>query len=156
MSWKYIAGFMDGEGSIVRTKRTIYRILIPQTHEGVLKEIKRFVGRGYIFKCKTRKAHWKDNWVYAISRQKDVLFFLKKIHPYLIVKRMLATKRIPIMKKCVKNTVARKKRLQKRMKICKLLREQGATYREIAAKLKVDFGYARRLFLYTKDGIWRN
>ena len=156
MSWQYIAGFVDGEGSIVKTKRTVYRILVPQTHEGVLEEIKKFTGVGYIFKCKTRKAHWKDNWVYAISRQKDVLFVLKKLKPYLIVKRQLAEDRIPTIEKLIAEGEVRRQRLQKRVKVCKFLRGKGWTYRAIAKKLKVDFGYARRLFLYGQDGVWRN
>jgi hypothetical protein len=156
MSWQYIAGFVDGEGSIVRTRPTVYRILIPQTHEGVLKEIQRFAGCGFIYQCKTRKSHWKDNWVYAVARQKDVLFFLQKIQPYLIVKKDLAQTRIPTLKILVKRLERKRADLQKRLKLCKFLRSRGWTYRAIAKKLNVDFGYARRLFLYAQDGVWIN
>ena len=155
MSWEYIAGFVDGEGSIVKTKPTLYRVLIPQTHEGVLIAIKEFSRLGYIYKCATRKAHWKDNWVYAISRRNDVLSFLKKVSPYLIVKKELVERCIPIISDLSKKAKERERKLQKRVKVCKILREQGATYREIAHKLKIDFGYARRLFLYGQDGVWR-
>src|SRR3989344_2656037 len=39
MTWDYIAGFFDGEGSLVHNGEG-FRILIPQTHEGVLLVIK--------------------------------------------------------------------------------------------------------------------
>jgi len=148
ISWQYIAGFVDGEGSIVKTKRTVYRILIPQTHEGVLKAIQGFTGMGFIFKGKTRKAHWKDNWVYVVAQQRQVLFFLKKIHPYLIVKRQLATDRIPVLTQLIFEGDQRRGQLQKRLKLCKFWRSKGLTYRAIGKKLKIDFGYARRLCLY--------
>ncbi|MBI3046129.1 MAG: hypothetical protein HYY86_01090 [Candidatus Harrisonbacteria bacterium] len=148
INWGYIAGFVDGEGNIVKNGKNDYRIAIPQTHEGVLKEIQDFSGMGNICKAKKRKPHWKENWVYCIARQKDVLFFLKSIYPYLIVKKGIARKTIPIVAKIVSNQFKNKLCLQKKIKACKFLRGRGLSYRKIGKKLKVDHGYARRLILY--------
>lgn len=157
MSWQYIAGFVDGEGSIVKAKNTtVYRVLIPQTHEGVLKAIQEFARVGIIYQCKTRKAHWKDNWVYAVARHKDVLYFLKKIRAYLIVKKKLAESRIPDLKQLVAHDRQKSLDLQKKLKVCKFLRSKGLTFRAIGKKMNVDFGYARRLLLYSQDGVWRH
>lgn len=156
MSWQYIAGFVDGEGSIVQTQKRVYRLLIPQTHEGVLQEIRHFVAAGTIYKVKKRQAHWKDSWTFAVARQEDLLRFLKKIIPHLIVKKSLAVHRVAIIEKIVAENRAKRRYLQKKLKLCKLLRSQGMTYRAIAKRMNIDFGYARRLYLFAQEGVWRN
>ncbi len=148
INWSYIAGFVDGEGSIVKNGKNDYRIAIPQTHEGVLRAIQDFTGMGNICQVAKRKAHWKESWVYCVARQEGVLFFLKRIYPYLIVKKDIARKIIPMVAKIVFNQRKNKLRLQKKIKACKFLRERGFSYRQIGKKLKVDHGYARRLILY--------
>ncbi len=67
MDWNYIAGFFDGEGSILKHDPTNYRISIPQTNEEVLQKIKTFSNMGNIFKTRKRKEHWKDSWVYSVA-----------------------------------------------------------------------------------------
>lgn len=148
LNWSYIAGFVDGEGSIIKCGDTDYRVAIPQTHEGVLKEIKNFTDVGNICKVKKRKAHWKESWTYYVAKQEDTLFFLKKIYPYLIVKKYVAQKIIPIVTKIVSKNRKKKLQLQKKIKKCKFLRDKGLSYRSIGRKLKIDHGYARRLILY--------
>lgn len=148
MDWRYIAGFVDGEGSIIKNGENDYRIAIPQTHEGVLRAIQDFTGMGNICQVAKRKAHWKESWVYCIARQEDTLIFLKRIYPYLIVKKDIAQRTIPIAARIVSNQRKNKLRLQKKIKACKFLRETGLSYRQIGKKLKVDHGYARRLILY--------
>lgn len=148
INWSYIAGFVDGEGSILKNGNTDYRISIPQTHEGVLRSIQNFTGMGNICQVAKRKTHWKESWVYCVARQEDALFFLKRIYPYLIVKKDIARKIIPMVAKIVSNQRKNKLRLRKKIKACKFLRERGLSYRQIGKKLKVDHGYARRLILY--------
>lgn len=148
INWDYIAGFFDGEGSILKPGETDYRVSILQTHEGVLKEIQRFTQVGNICEVAKRKAHWKESWVYYVARQKDVLLFLKKIYPRLIVKKNLAKKIIPVLTSIVLSNKKKKLNLQKKAKACKFLRSRGLSYRAIGAKLKIDHGYARRLILY--------
>ena len=86
INWSYVAGFIDGEGSIVQYGATDYRIAVPQTNEEVLRRIQEFSGVGNICQVKRRKTHWKESWIYCVARQENVLFFLKSIYPYLIVK----------------------------------------------------------------------
>jgi len=148
INWSYIAGFVDGEGSIVKYGETDYRVSISQTHEGVFKKIKDFTGVGNICKVGKRKEHWKDSWVYYVARQNDALFFLKNIYPYLIVKKEIAQRTIPIIARIVLKNHKKKLRLQKKIKNCKFLRGKGLSYRAIGKKLNVDHGYARRLILY--------
>jgi len=148
INWSYVAGFLDGEGSIVKNGETDYRIAIPQTNEEVLKALQSFTRVGNICKVRKRKEHWKESWTYTVARQEDVLAFLRNVYPCLIVKKDLARRLIPTIAKVV--SVQRKKRLnlQKNIRNSKLLREKGLSYRAIGKKLKIDHGYIRRLILF--------
>src|SRR3989338_586617 len=146
MTWDYIAGFFDGEGSLVHNGKR-FRILIPQTHEGVLLEIKNFIGSGTIYKVTKRKEHWKECWVYCIARQEDVLKFIKKIKNNLIVKKITVLNAIPRLTITLNGMVKRKKIRIDRKNTVEKLRAKGLTYREIGKKVGIDFGYARRLLL---------
>ena len=148
INWSYIAGFADGEGSFVKYGETDYRISVPQTNEKVLRAIQFFTKFGNICKTKKRKTHWKDNWVYSVARQEDVLVFLKNVYPYLIVKKEMARKVIPIIAEIVAANRRKKDNLQKKIRTCKLLREKKLSYRSIGKKLKIDHGYVRRLILF--------
>ncbi len=148
MDWRYIAGFMDGEGSILKAGETDYRISIAQAHEPVLLAIQKFTGMGNICKVRKREAHWKDSWVYAVARQEDVLRFLKNVRPYAVVKEESVARHIPILSRIVVRNRKKKVSLRKRIKNCKLLRRKGFSYRMIGKALQIDHGYARRLILY--------
>jgi hypothetical protein len=100
-----------------------------------------------VFEVTKRKAHWKDSWVYYIARQKDVLFFVKKIGDHIITKKYLIRKKLPHLEFMVKN-IERKKNNQLVLKDKAIkLRKSGLTYRQIGHKLNKDFGYIRRLIL---------
>lgn len=86
MTWQYIAGFFDGEGSFCHNGKG-FRITISQTDENVLNEIKKFTGLGNVIKVTKRRDHWKDAWVYYIAKQEDVLTFTQNTTEYLLVKK---------------------------------------------------------------------
>lgn len=146
MTWQYIAGFFDGEGSLIHNGKG-YRIVISQTHKQVLEEIKRFTRLGNVIEITKRKEHWKDAWVYYIAKQKDVLKFTQEVLPYLWVKKDAAesiqTELTSIVKK-QDETIAKRIALAGK---AKLLRQQGLTYRQIGSSLNKDFGQIRRLII---------
>ena len=146
MNWSYIAGFFDGEGSLVYNGKG-FRIIIPQTNEEVLISIKNFIGYGNIIYIKKRKAHWSDSWSYYIAKQTEVYDFIRKIKPFVIVKRDLITKTIPRLRTITNNQEKRKNLYIYRKREAKKLRNKGLTYRSIGKELNVDWGYARRLIL---------
>jgi|WetSurMetagenome_2_1015567.scaffolds.fasta_scaffold02993_10 hypothetical protein len=147
MTWEYIAGFFDGEGSISHHGKG-YRITIPQTNFEVLEEIRKFIGVGYIIQPKKRKAHWKDSWIYYIAKQKDVEFFLKKTKSFLIVKRELSSLAEKIVSEFARGQETKKLNRNKKMILAKKLRDEGLTYREIGKRVNTDFGQVRRLILF--------
>lgn len=146
MTWQYIAGFFDGEGSLTHNKKG-YRITISQTDKSVLQEIKYFSYCGKIFKNKKRKPHWKDSWVFYIAKQEDILHFLLKIYPFLITKKSLVKMVIPDLRIQTNLIKDKKDKVENLKKEIVMLRNQGSTYREIGEKLNIDFGHARRLYL---------
>ena len=87
----YIAGLFDGEGSVDFKKRkekrgNVQNILmrIEMTDESVLRWVHETLGVGTVRKrnrSPSRKAHWKDAWVYSI-RFRDALYVCKILWPY--------------------------------------------------------------------------
>ena len=87
----YIAGLFDGEGSVDFKKRkekrgNVQNILmrIEMTDESVLRWVHETLGVGTVRKrnrSPSRKAHWKDAWVYSI-RFRDALYVCKLLWPY--------------------------------------------------------------------------
>jgi len=152
IDWRYIAGFVDGEGSFTKNGETDYRISVPQTHEWVLLAIKNFTKMGNICEPRIRKPHWKKGWTFYVAKQVDVLRFLRSVYPYLIVKKELARKLIPVIADITKRIRDRKEHLQKITERCKFLRRKGWSYRKIGKALKIDHGYARRIILFRSNG----
>tara|TARA_R110002111_G_scaffold18206_1_gene45017 strand:- start:44 stop:460 length:417 start_codon:yes stop_codon:yes gene_type:complete len=91
----YIAGLFDGEGSVDFARRkekrgNVQSILmrIEMTDENVLNWVHETLGVGTVRKrnrSPSRKAHWKDAWVYSV-RFRDALHVCKILWPYTIVK----------------------------------------------------------------------
>ena len=146
MTWNYIAGFFDGEGSLTHNGKG-YRVTISQTNFEVLESIRMFSGVGYVIKPAKRKAHWKDNWVYYVARQKDVYSFMMKMKPFLVVKRDLflsvEDKILNFVKRQKEKNILRQKKAELAVK----LRNEGYTYREIGKRTNTDFGQIRRVIL---------
>lgn len=150
MSWEYIAGFFDGEGTISRNASG-FRISMPQTNEEVLEKIRDFSGLGNICKVTKRKSHWKDSWTYYISKQGSVLIFLKGISPHLILKKNLADNTITRLLFIVRNQRLKILKHQYRQRKAITLRNKGLTYEQIGRKMGgLDKGYVRKLIIGLK------
>lgn len=148
MDWRYVAGFFDGEGSIVATPVHRHRVFITQTNEEVLKEIQSFTGIGSVASIAKRKKHWKDAWIYYIARSENVSKFLRGVEPHLIVKKQLAAQTIHSLEIIEKERKKQKRMFNLRVKEAKRLRRRGLAYREIGRILSIDFGHARRLIKF--------
>lgn len=144
MTWQYIAGFFDGEGSVSGVDGR-YRISIPQTNKKVLCRIRKFSKVGTIITPTKREEHWKDAWVYTIHKQENVAMFLEKMLPYLIVKEVRARLALRSSREVVRRIKIRKKRQVARISKIRHLRAIGLNYRQIGRILNMDWGYARRL-----------
>jgi DNA-binding transcriptional regulator WhiA len=146
ITWNYIAGFFDGEGSITDNGKG-YRITIPQTNFIVLQQILHFTKVGQIIKVTKRKSHWKDSWVYYIASQSDIQSFLKYISPHLVIKRAESQRVLQKLNYIVTKQKAHSRLIAQRIKSAKSLRKMGMSYREIGKELNIDWGFARRIIL---------
>lgn len=151
MSWEYVAGFFDGEGSLVYNGKG-YRAIIYQTDFDVLEEIRKFSQVGLVCKLTKRQAHWKDSWAYYVAKQKDVDYFIRKILPFAHIKKDKIIRAIPNLKKILELQEFRSDRHASRKKEALKLRESGLSYWRIGEKMGFDRSYARKLIL----GKWKS
>jgi intein/homing endonuclease len=89
MSWGYVAGFFDGEGNItlnLKAKKAYWNITITNTHLGVLQEIQKFIGYGFIHERNHHNIKWQRTWDLRISGFYRMNDFCKAVIPYSIVK----------------------------------------------------------------------
>ncbi|MFH2063369.1 MAG: LAGLIDADG family homing endonuclease [bacterium] len=144
MTWEYIAGFFDGEGTISSVGDG-YRVVISQTNFLVLEEIRLFVGFGNVSQVAKRKEHWKDAWIYYVARQKQVLRFLESVEPFLIVKSQKASRTIVDLQPRVRRLEVKEKNKEKKIAEVVELRENGLSLRDIGKKVNLDWSYVGRI-----------
>jgi intein/homing endonuclease len=97
MNWDYLAGFLDGEGSII-IKPPRIRLYISNTNKGVLDEIAKFVKCGRIYEINRKLEKWKRQYGWTIANHKDCLRILEGLNGKLIVKNDLCIKAIEYIK----------------------------------------------------------
>lgn len=87
MNWDYVAGFLDGEGSII-IKPPRVRLYISNTDLNVLIKLKEFMNYGRVYEIKRKNNHgWKRQYGWELGNHKSCLKVLKKLKNKLIIKR---------------------------------------------------------------------
>ena len=84
----YLAGLIDGEGSITLTRRHRQEnrqlvVSISNTDFELLKQVKIMVGAGRITKKRTYKEHHKSSGEYRVENR-QALEFVRQLAPYLL------------------------------------------------------------------------
>lgn len=87
----WVAGIIEGEGSIHQNKTHkggyLYpRIRVNMTDQDIIQRLFDITGIGTITgpqKAPSRKEHWKENYVWAVSRKEEVFRLLGAIYPIL-------------------------------------------------------------------------
>jgi len=107
VTYDYVAGFVDGEGSISiaaekhRNKRNIaFRpmLSVSNTHRGVLDEIRDFLSTGRVHLHRRRDEKHRQSYVLHVSGP-GLLTVLQELAPRLIVKRAQAEVVIEFMQR---------------------------------------------------------
>src|SRR3989338_1469247 len=94
MNWDYVAGFIDGEGSII-IKPPRVRLYISNTNKNILVEIKNFVGAGTVSEVKRKlKPNWNRQYSWTLCDHKEVLRILKQLENRIILKKHLGDEAI--------------------------------------------------------------
>lgn len=96
MNWAYLAGLIDGEGTITLSsgKHTKDRrgvlcratLMIANTHRPVLEEAREFIGMGHIYKMREASERHQASYQYRMQG-KRLLPVLIRLRPHIIVKR---------------------------------------------------------------------
>lgn len=92
----YIAGIVDGEGSIVRVhneQQTAWRVSVANTNTELLDYL-RTIGGSVFNRNKHNRLGTKPCFAWVISSQLDVLRFLNSIKPYMIIKKSAAVRAV--------------------------------------------------------------
>ena len=97
MNWDYIAGFIDGEGSII-IKPPRIRIYISNTNKEILTAIRKFLKCGSIYKIKRTNKNWKDQFGWTICDHTHCLRILEGLKDKLVVKKDKCEKAIKYIK----------------------------------------------------------
>lgn len=98
----YIAGIIDGEGS-VRIQKQLHRdrrksddyrrfrfvpyVQVANTSKELMNEMRAKIGFGLIFLNRSRGDKWKDCYAFVISTSAKIYPLLKRVSPFLIIKR---------------------------------------------------------------------
>lgn len=93
----FIAGFFDGEGCVSFRKSKnnngtsfiLPAVYITNTNKDILMAIQTFYGFGQINQKKPGNSRSKIHYHYIITKNDDILKFLKTIEPYSIIKKSI-------------------------------------------------------------------
>ena len=128
MNWDYIAGFIDGEGSII-IKPPRIRIYISNNNKEILIAIQRFLKCGSIYKIKRTNKNWKEQFGWTICNHTHCLRILEELKDKLVVKKDKCNKAIRYIKsKRWHGNYITKEELEK---------FGNMPYRKIAKKMKI-------------------
>jgi len=144
ISWQYIAGFLDGEGTISQRKKGNWSVEIYQCTKQakVLFEIQKFLAENniesHIYKRRHKRQYENTAGMWlAISKTKEVLKFLLMIKGFLIVKKEQCENAIKDLQIKTKRGKVRLTREEKER--IKELWNKGKTVKEIAEILRLNY-----------------
>jgi len=92
ITWEYIAGFFDGEGSITHQREHNWRISITNNHYGVLQDIQDFlecfgIVSAIVYKQPSKAYPDSHGYALRLGAKQSVLTFMHYIIPHSIVKK---------------------------------------------------------------------
>ena len=159
ITWEYLAGFFDGEGTIYFNPKlkkgvhTFVGVYQAEHQASVLYLIRKFLKENnieskiYIRKEKRKGQNYRGVSL-EIGHKIEVLNFLKKIEPYLIVKRNKCAKIIKEIEEYLKNGGKHCLTTFEKAEIKKLW-DSGETAKNISRKLGLNYNTIMSL-IYTK------
>jgi len=140
MNWDYVAGFMDGEGSII-IKPPRVRLYISNTDKDVLDKICKFLKCGRVFEVKRKpNKNWSKQYGWTICDHNECLRVLKNLKGKFVVKKDKCKEAI--------NYIEGKRWLGNYLTKSELVKFGDISYRKIAKTLGVShttiFNYQKR------------
>lgn len=88
----YIAGFIDGEGTIGmwkvgKKKVWVRQVVVTNTHKPTIQFLKRITGVGTTHQRRVAKSHHKPIFSWSVGKKADIVELLDELWPFLIQKQ---------------------------------------------------------------------
>ncbi len=84
--WAWMAGIIDGEGSIIFYKKTMVRLSVEIAEEDIVVRLQKIAG-GNISNPRLRKGRNKPLWTWYLGEREQVKYALENLLPYLGTRR---------------------------------------------------------------------
>lgn len=142
----WVAGLFEGEGSFCFHKNIPKSLSITSTDLDVLEKVKNnFGGNIYKENRSTKKAHWKDAYVWHLSLNKIPEFF-EMIKPFLGKRRISRGEEfITLYNEKIRKREEKIRKVHLLKKKVFELRENGLKHREISKELGIDRTYVTKI-----------
>ncbi len=100
----WLAGLIDGEGSFGKTSPSI-RIVLQERDKFVLEKVIKIAKCGNLnFRpLNTKNPKWQNQWVWNLYKHKDIVVLIKKLLPYLVLKKSDAEKMLVKIEEKIEN-----------------------------------------------------
>ena len=86
----WMAGLFEGEGNIqIETWRT--KLRLKMTDKDVVERFAKYANCGTVKFVPRQKPHWKDQWLWSVSKKADVIRLLSDMLPFFGERRALTT-----------------------------------------------------------------
>lgn len=162
MNWSYVAGFLDGEGSITSSaslRRPIhYRVSIVNTHEETIKQLISFLDSEDIKSLtiikRRRNPKHKPCYVVDVNKISEMIKFLERVEPYCITKKEALKKALEWARKTKGNEMRDEGELERGL----LLYRQGKSLSDVRKILNIPeatlWNYAKRKGVSLRKSGW--
>lgn len=146
ISWEYLAGMIDADGSIgtyfTKSGRVV-RVVIANTNHEFLKELQKQFGGSLSLREKGQKENWKPFGSITWSRIQAGII-LKNIFPHLLIKKEQASTALDLLEY---------RKRPKNERLYYVRKEIGAFGKIKPEVLEIEEGFAKRIYKLNKKGV---
>jgi len=135
--WWWLAGLIDGEGSIRCTKKKNVHVLVANTNLTLISTIWHRLKRGEVRVQIRQDGRRKPLYTWRVFNQEDAEFVLRNVADKLVVKAERALEALSV----INSRKEKRRKVRELWARVKELYEQGLSQREIAERVGVSYQY---------------
>jgi hypothetical protein len=94
MSSAWVAGILEGEGSLTVLRTTEVRIDVSSIDLDVITRLRHICQAGHIYAVRSRKPKWRPSHLFVVTRKDDVARILSATSPWLLRRRTNAAQKL--------------------------------------------------------------
>ncbi len=91
----WLAGLIDGEGNLgIYGRQVIIRVSLHEKDKFVLEKVQKIAGGHLYYNSRphSRNPNWSGQWLWVVTKQKDVYELCQILLPYLVLKKTACKK----------------------------------------------------------------